>query len=108
MTDEASRDYLTGLLNRRGLRTAMESLRREDLPLAVYLFDLDDLKKTNDACGHEMGDRLVWAHLLRGNRSVRPSSVLIERADRAVYRAKRDNKGGCCLWESSDEGNTAE
>ena len=42
MTDEASRDYLTGLLNRRGLRTAMESLRREDLPLAVYLFDLDD------------------------------------------------------------------
>lgn len=108
MTDEASRDYLTGLLNRRGLRTAMESLRREDLPLAVYLFDLNDLKKTNDACGHEMGDRLVWTHLLRGNRSVRPSSVLIERADQAVYRAKRENKGGCILWEGSAEGNMAE
>ena len=105
MTDEASRDYLTGLLNRRGLRTSMESL---DLPLAVYLFDLDDLKKTNDACGHEMGDRLVWAHLLRGNRSVRPSSVLIERADQAVCRAKRENKGGCILWEGSAQGNTAE
>ncbi|MCI7638614.1 MAG: hypothetical protein MSS60_02160 [Clostridiales bacterium] len=37
-----------------------------------------------------------------------PSSVLIERADQAVYRAKRDNHGGCCLWEGSFEGNTAE
>ena len=55
-----------------------------------------------------MGDRLVWAHLLRGNRSVRPSSVLIERADQAVYQAKRENKGGYILWEGSAQGNTAE
>ena len=171
LQDEASQDYLTGLLNRRGLRTAMESLRREDLPLAVYLFDLDDLKKTNDTCGHEMGDQLIqsFASLLRrqtrggdilcryggdefvailkhlgqseeamtkgqricdafraeqeanalvpacsagialcGVDELPSPAVLIERADQAVYQAKRDNKGGCCLWNGSSQGNTAE
>ena len=29
----------------------------------------------------------------------KPSGKLIERADQALYRAKRENKGGCCLWE---------
>lgn len=27
------------------------------------------------------------------------SESLIERADQALYRAKRENKGSCCLWE---------
>ena len=170
LQDEASRDFLTGLLNRRGLQTALDSLRREDLPLAVYLFDLDDLKKTNDTCGHEMGDRLIrnFASLLRSQtragdilcryggdefvailkhlgqsedavkkgqeicdafpKSVEadapasscsagitlcgvdewPSMRLVDRADQAAYRAKRINKGGCCLWDGPAESNTAE
>ena len=32
----------------------------------------------------------------------RPSAELIEHADQALYRAKRENKGGCCLWESDE------
>lgn len=27
--------------------------------------------------------------------------ALIERADQAMYRAKRDNKGSCCLWDET-------
>lgn len=170
LRDEASRDYLTGLLNRRGLQTAMDSLRKEDLPLAVYLFDLDNLKQTNDTCGHDMGDQMIqcFAALLRrqtrsgdilcrygGDEFVvilrhlghstdamnkgqkiceafhqsfgpgrvvptcsvgialcgvdeRPSMGLIERADQAMYRAKRDNKGGCCLWDGAERGKTGE
>ena len=170
LQDEASRDYLTGLLNRRGLQTAMDSLRREDLPVALYLFDLDDLKKTNDTCGHEMGDQMIrtFASLLRrqtragdilcryggdefvvilkhlgqsgdavkkgqkicdafresmadGSRKPAcsagiilcsadewPSAGLIERADQALYRAKRVHKGSCCLWDGSAEGDAAE
>ena len=53
LKDEARRDYMTGLLNRRGLQAAMDSLRKEDLPVAVCLFDLDDLKQVNDTFGHE-------------------------------------------------------
>ncbi|MCD2491592.1 EAL domain-containing protein [Lacrimispora sp. NSJ-141] len=56
---EAHRDYMTGLLNRRGLEAALRELRREDAPLAVYLFDLDNLKRTNDTYGHVQGDELI-------------------------------------------------
>ena len=165
LQDEASRDYLTGLLNRRGLQSAMDGLRKEDLPLAVYLFDLDNLKQANDTCGHDVGDQMIqcFASLLRrqtrtgdilcryggdefvvilkhlgqgedavkkGNKiceafrkslgissmepassvgvvlcgpDERPSMSLIEKADRAMYRAKRENKGSCCLWDGTDE-----
>ena len=65
---EANKDFLTGLLNRRGLQSAIVSLRQDELPLAVYLFDLDNLKMINDTRGHDMGDRLIrtFAELLRG------------------------------------------
>lgn len=76
LQDEASRDYLTGLFNRRGFQAAMDSLRKEDLPLAVCIFDLDDLKKVNDTCGHDEGDRLIqsFADLLR--RQTRAKDIL--------------------------------
>ena len=76
MEDEANRDFLTGLLNRRGMDAAMESLRREDRPVAVYVFDLDGLKQVNESCGHEQGDNVLnlFARVLR--RSTRDSDIL--------------------------------
>lgn len=56
---EAYRDYLTGLLNRRGLIARVATLRAEDGPLGIYLFDLDDLKRINDTLGHSTGDRVI-------------------------------------------------
>lgn len=161
LIDEASRDPLTGLLNRRGLQKAMLSLHRDDLPVTLCLFDLDNLKAVNDSCGHGAGDRMIlaFASLLRANtrsgdilcryggdefivvlkrladaqvvlekgeqicRSLheslesepfsascsggvalcpakdRPGAWLIERADRALYCAKRQQKGCCMLWD---------
>lgn len=159
MRDEAYRDYLTGLLNRRGLDYAIDSLRKEDAPLAVYLFDLDNLKQINDIYRHVQGDRLImqFAALLRthirgsdilarfgGDEFIAiikqmeseedalkrgqdicnalqanisaisikaassagialwnmedPVSTVIERADKALYQAKNENKGNCCMW----------
>ena len=162
LQDEANRDYLTGLLNRRGLNSATSSLRNEDLPLAIFIFDLDDLKKVNDTCGHDMGDQLIqsFADLLRRNTrqgdilcryggdefiiilknindseavirkgdticnsfrecfvdeqiaaactggicicgtNENPSVEFIEYADRALYLAKKEKKGSCCLWRN--------
>lgn len=160
LQDEACRDYLTGLLNRRGLQAALASLRKEEHPLAFFLFDLDNLKIVNDTFGHDMGDRMIqsFADLLRrqtrnediqcrygGDEFVvilkqmkdskaakkkgteicqlfkehfafehipaactcgivmcesddKPTIDLIEKADQALYFAKRENKGNCSIW----------
>lgn len=42
LQDEEFQDYQTGLLNRKGLAAAVKPLREEDMPLAVYLFSLDE------------------------------------------------------------------
>ena len=161
LQDEASRDYLTDLLNRRGFKAATDSLCTEDFPLAVCLFDLDDLKKINDTYGHEIGDRMLRAFAEHISNHTRTTDIrcryggdefavimkkitdaqtalekgcaicrdiheyvsednisiftscgislcgsneeslddAIECADKALYRAKRENKGSCCLWE---------
>lgn len=67
--NEIFRDYLTGLINRRGFYEALSSIRDKDLPIAVCLFDLDNLKNINDTCGHDTGDRLIqaFADILRRN-----------------------------------------
>ncbi|MGN1040384.1 MAG: EAL domain-containing protein, partial [Candidatus Fimimonas sp.] len=161
LLDEACRDYITGLLNRRGLQASVNALRTEDLPLAICLFDLDNLKLVNDTSGHEVGDKIIqtFADLLRrqtraediqcrygGDEFVvilkrinnpetavriganicnsfqktleeeqiaascscgvamskeidMPFGKLLEQADQALYAAKRENKGGCRLFE---------
>ncbi len=160
MISEACRDYLTGLFNRRGFQSALDSMQSEDFPMAVFLFDLDDLKHMNDSLGHATGDKLLkhfasvlrqntrsgdilcryggdeFAVILKGMRSasavLRKSADIIrdtarfvlpdgtaatcsggvvlcevgvsmaaalERADQALYQAKRQHKGGCVLWE---------
>ena len=59
----ATRDPLTGLLNRRGFKAASEALRlrtrAEHVPLAVLLLDIDFFKRVNDTLGHDGGDRVL-------------------------------------------------
>lgn len=76
LQDEACRDAMTGLLNRRGLDAMMEALRQE-ADSAVFMFDLDNLKEFNDNYGHMEGDRLLlhFASLLRAH--TRGDDVLV-------------------------------
>ncbi|MBS7009364.1 EAL domain-containing protein [Anaerostipes sp.] len=48
LQDEEFQDYQTGLLNRKGLKAAVKSLREEDMPLAVYLFRLNTSEQKNN------------------------------------------------------------
>ncbi len=53
-------DHLTGLYNRRYIENAMKRLDNTDyLPLTIMLLDVNGLKLTNDAYGHQMGDALL-------------------------------------------------
>lgn len=72
----AYQDCLTGLMNRWGLQSAIADIQKEDLPLACYIFDLDDLKQVNDTLGHVQGDQLLkrFAVILRSR--IRSSDVL--------------------------------
>lgn len=159
LQEEASHDYLSGLLNRRGLQVAIDHIRKDELPVSLCLFDMDDLKKINDTYGHEKGDIMIKAFadhirkntrandilcryggdefivilknvndknkvfpkvericenfqktleseniktacscgIILGKEDERPSSKMIAKADAALYRAKKDNKGSCSL-----------
>jgi diguanylate cyclase (GGDEF)-like protein len=63
LSDRASRDPLTGLLNHEAFHGRLESevarARRYRGRLALVLFDLDRFKETNDREGHQEGDRLL-------------------------------------------------
>ena len=65
-------DFLTGLLNRRGIidRLEMERnrLARQHAKLGVIILDLDYFKRINDSHGHDAGDRALVhvANVIRG------------------------------------------
>jgi len=99
-------DPLTGLGNHRAFQEEfarqVEDARRQGVPLALILIDLDDLKRINDEQGHAGGDALLAAtgHLLgsgsrRGDRAFRVGGdefvVLMSRTnlDNATLTAKR-------------------
>jgi two-component system, cell cycle response regulator len=65
LREQATRDALTGLFNRRHLNDALPAMvalaRRERQAMAVALIDLDHFKSVNDDHGHDTGDRLLAA-----------------------------------------------
>jgi len=69
---EATRDALTGLVNRRvlirWLDREIRSAHAAGEPLSVLLFDLDLFKRVNDNHGHLTGDRVLqaFAGVLKG------------------------------------------
>jgi len=76
----ATRDGLTGCLNRRAfqeqLKTLYELARRYDQPLSVVMFDIDHFKSINDQHGHSKGDDVLREIAKRLQASVRSSDVV--------------------------------
>ncbi len=65
LLEQAIRDPLTGLYNRRYMhdifRQEFSRARRENYPVSVIMMDMDELKTLNDTCGHHFGDRALQA-----------------------------------------------
>jgi diguanylate cyclase (GGDEF)-like protein len=60
LRDQAIRDPLTNLFNRRYLEETLERelsrAEREEYPLCIIMMDIDHFKSVNDTYGHEAGD----------------------------------------------------
>lgn len=73
LREQAIRDPLTGLYNRRYLEQVMEKeterARRYGHPLAFLMIDIDRFKEINDRFGHRVGDEVLRAvaSLLKGD-----------------------------------------
>jgi diguanylate cyclase (GGDEF)-like protein/putative nucleotidyltransferase with HDIG domain len=65
LTEAASTDPLTGLLNRRGFNQAIEAelarSKRNGQPFSLVLGDCDFFKDVNDSLGHNAGDEALLA-----------------------------------------------
>ena len=65
LREQAIRDPLTGLFNRRylieTLRREIERARRDGWPVSVIVMDIDHFKTLNDANGHKAGDLVLQA-----------------------------------------------
>ena len=61
LSNQARRDPLTGMANRRAFMQALETrcATQSEQPFALLLLDLDGFKAVNDRHGHPMGDRVI-------------------------------------------------
>ena len=73
----ASRDPLTGLLNRRGFDEAVPTLPQGEA-VAVLVCDIDFFKRVNDRYGHDVGDKVLQStgELLSNLAEARPATLL--------------------------------
>jgi diguanylate cyclase (GGDEF)-like protein/PAS domain S-box-containing protein len=63
LREQAIRDSLTGLYNRRYMQDVFKQefsrAKRENYPVSVIMLDMDELKAFNDSYGHNIGDRAL-------------------------------------------------
>jgi len=80
LREQAERDPLTGLHNRRYLAATLERelarCRRESESLSVMLLDIDHFKRINDSHGHQVGDDFLLALARVLTRQARASDVV--------------------------------
>jgi len=76
----ATRDFLTGLSNRRHFldRAGQEEkrFRRSSRPFAIILLDIDHFKRINDTYGHDCGDKVLARVSRVLGKSLRAQDVL--------------------------------
>jgi diguanylate cyclase (GGDEF)-like protein len=78
--DLATRDEMTGLINRRHMQELMEQERqrgvRSGYTFCLAMIDLDGFRKINDQQGHEFGDRLLKRFAREAINVIRISDLL--------------------------------
>jgi len=80
LTNLASHDVLTGLLNRRAIMESLpkeiKRIERQELTLCIGMCDIDHFKKINDSYGHLVGDEVLKEVTKRMDESLRDHDLL--------------------------------
>jgi diguanylate cyclase (GGDEF)-like protein/PAS domain S-box-containing protein len=80
LREQAIRDPLTGLYNRRYMEDvfAREFSRaeREDYPVSIIMLDMDELKMLNDTYGHHVGDQAIQTLATHIQNAIRAEDVI--------------------------------
>ncbi len=76
----ATKDSLTGLMNRRLFFEKLEEefarAKRYEISLTVFMIDLDHFKKINDTFGHSVGDMVLKEFSLRAKKLIRDIDII--------------------------------
>ena len=104
LREQADRDWLTGLRNRRWLARELPAIigpgRRGSDSAAVALVDLDHFKSVNDRFGHDAGDRVLRAVADLLTKSVRAGDVVVRSGGEefvvVMPGTSREQALGCC------------
>jgi two-component system, cell cycle response regulator len=98
LRQQATRDELTGLFNRRHLNNTLPAMwalaQREHKPLAAVIIDLDHFKRVNDERGHDAGDRLLAAF----------GRVLVANLRKSDVACRYGGEEFCVLMPETDAG----
>lgn len=80
LVEQASRDGLTGLLNRSAifeiLNNEIQYASEKNTSLAIVLADLDHFKRINDTYGHQIGDAVLRECARRFRHATRPTDYV--------------------------------
>ena len=105
LKEMARTDELTGVYTRRRFfelaAQEMRRTRREHMPLAVCMLDLDGFKEVNDTHGHAVGDRVLRGVARRCREALRESDIIgrFGGEEFTVMLPGTDLEGACALAE---------
>ncbi len=74
--DQATKDALTGLLNRRSAEDMVQQLQASNTTFCIVYADIDHFKRLNDTHGHETGDRVLRLFSRIMLDSLRPTDIV--------------------------------
>jgi diguanylate cyclase (GGDEF)-like protein len=73
-------DHLTGIFNRRAIFDhvwiELDRSKRENVPISIFMLDIDHFKKVNDTYGHLVGDQVLRETVKRIKEKVRTYDIL--------------------------------